>query len=158
MNNLLIIRAKPNPEGKDRDDGIFLLHLKLRQEWIDIKNVGFSNVDLKERCIYHGVYNEAGTLVSREILIHLNGILKPGEILRIHSGPIVPITSLAIDDRIGADYHVYTAHTNYALNNKYGDEIGLWHSEKKVYEDKTFYDPNPRNGAVLIRVGNKLTV
>jgi hypothetical protein len=60
------------------------------------------------------------------------------------------------EDVAGVDYHCFTGRRNYIWNNACGDVAGLY--DGRVFEDKAGYDPQPPEGAVLFRVGDKLVL
>jgi hypothetical protein len=50
-----------------------------------------------------------------------------------------------------------TGRDAYVWNNAEGDGPGLWRPSMKSWVDRTSYDPNPPEGAVLVRTGEKLS-
>lgn len=67
-------------------------------------------------------WSDAYIFQSVQVLPALALVLKPGEILRIHSGGFLPIAELLSVDREGANYHKFTG-KNYILDNKRVDGI-----------------------------------
>ena len=156
-----IIRAKPNPAGKDRTR-ILVFPQKLAGEWIDIKNEGHFDVRLNGLQVYHLAYKaikEEMEMVKEfrfgSLFQPTQGILRPGKVLRIHSGGRIPITKLLLIDRIGADFHTFTG-KNYIWNNDKKDVPAIWNPRTEKWEDETWYDANPPEGAILKRVNDKL--
>jgi len=157
---ILICRAKPNPAGKDRAGG-YPRHEQLLGEWVDLRNTGdaavvlstihLSNMQFSQNCIPNGQPN-----------IYWNGssnqTLAPGQILRVHTGKSTYSYLMSDEDKIGVDLHVYAEKGNFVLNNKCGDVLAvLWrYNNEWRKEDGSFYDPNPPEGAILKRVGDKL--
>jgi hypothetical protein len=153
MKSLLISSAKPNPAGKDKNKSGQASAAQLGGEWIDIRNTGAYPVDLSGVEVYHVAYDSAGQ--SRLALVTtLYGTLASGQVIRVHSGP-GPEDYLYPLDRLGADRHHFTR-KNYVWNNDKGDRPALWQSGSNEWVDKTYYDPNPREGAVLVRRNDKL--
>jgi hypothetical protein len=56
----------------------------------------------------------------------------------------------------GADYHVFTGEDEYVWNNRQGDTPLLFNDTTEKTIDKASYDPNPPEGVVLVRAGDKL--
>lgn len=158
MGNLLITKAKPNPFGKDRSTFLSQLLSQLPAEWIDFQNVGTQGVKLDNIALYHQTFDAFCRFLSFAPLLHVNGTLQPGEIVRVHSGHQIPIAQLSYEDRLGADYHLFINFGNYVWNNSCGDKAGLWDEFLKQWVDTAFYDPNPPEGAILRRIGNKLVL
>lgn len=80
----------------------------------------------------------------------------PGKIVRVHSGQNRELSVVRPDDLAGADYHVFTGDDAYVWNNKQGDTPLLFYDVKKETIDSASYDPNPPEGVVLVRQGDKL--
>lgn len=60
------------------------------------------------------------------------------------------------EDRQGADFHAFVGRDLYVWNNAEGDCSGLWSPAAQRFIDKACYDPHPPEGAILVRVGDKL--
>lgn len=155
MTDLLISHLKPNPTGKDRTMGS-IPNSQLVGEWVDIKNTSGKKLNMAGVKVYDNTF---GTFCSNqgERLIFTFGqfSLPAGEVVRIHSGDKVSISSLAFIDRSGADYHAFTGDHSYAWNNVCGD-IARVRNSKGVLIDRTHYNPRPVEGRVLNRVGQVL--
>ncbi len=156
---LKIIRAKPNPAGKDRLRHVIAPRSLLSGEWIDIKNEGRENVHLNGLQIWTVFYskNKERMQIVMQFNLGENDILLPDKIIRVHSGKEIPPSELCWHDREGADYHVFT-HTNYIWNNNEIDQPSIWDPKLKKWIDETWYEPKPPEGAILIRNNEKLTV
>ena len=65
---------------------------------------------------------------------------------------------MALEDRIGAQTHVWTERNTFALNNgACGDKLTIWFNNGKwVRVDEASYDPFPPEGKILRRVGDRL--
>jgi hypothetical protein len=150
--SLQIIKAKPNPAGKDRI-GNFSPQSQLAGEWIDIKNTGQQDENLKNINLYHYAYLIVGG--EWEIVTDFSGILAAGKIMRIHSGHEIPAGQMDIEDFVGADYHVFS-NKDYVWNNDKKDYPRIWNSATKQWIDKTYYDAFPPEGKILQRVNDKL--
>jgi hypothetical protein len=151
--DLLIIKAKPNPSGKDRGAGAFTPAAQLAAEWVDFQNTTQGSLDLSGVQLYHWAYvNGKG---EWQIAMDFNGILKSKEIVRVHSGGKISLEQMYYEDRIGAHYHLFTG-KNYIWNNDKKDYPGLWYEPKEQWLDKTEYDAYPIEGKILQRYNDKL--
>lgn len=152
MKSLRIIRAKPNPRGKDRA-GTYTPPVQLAAEWVDIQNDGNEPFPLEPIILCHLAYQPGCREPKWEKMTPFTGTLQPGKIVRVHSGSAIPLTEMHPVDILGADHHIFTGR-NYVWNNTCGDAPALW--DGRMYEDKAGYDPQPPEGVVLHRVGDKL--
>lgn len=150
----MVARTKPNPIGKDRNRYGGASATQLGAEWVDIKNVTSSAISLANVELYHRAYSGADSRWAR--VMGFTGALGPGQVVRVHSGQVRPISVLRQEDLDGADHHVFSGHDNYVWNNAEGDSPGLWNSAAKQWIDSASYDPYPPEGIVLIRSGDKL--
>lgn len=150
--SLKIIKAKPNPAGKDRI-GNFTPQAQLAGEWVDIKNTGQQEMNLGNIRLYHYAYRPNGN--EWEIVRYFSEILPPGKIIRVHSGKEISPGLMRIEDFVGADYHVFSD-KNYVWNNDKKDYPRIWNAATKQWLDKTYYDAFPPEGKILQRVNNKL--
>lgn len=154
MKALKITQAKPNPTGKDWFPGD-IPSRQLAGEWVDFKNVGNESFSLRNIALYHVAYQLGCTSGKWKKVEGFKGVLDVGGIVRVHSGGRIPLEQLDPVDVRGADYHIFTG-DSYIWNNDCGDKPSLYDLIRKKWIDKTFYDPNPPEGEILIRVGNKL--
>ncbi|HAX41799.1 MAG TPA: lamin tail domain-containing protein [Bryobacteraceae bacterium] len=150
---LQIMRIKPNPAGKDRSRYGQSSAAQLAAEWVDFQNTSSVAVDLAPVELWHQAYHH-GQNPTWEKVTTFSGTLAPGKNVRVHSGS-GPESIIRDDDRRGADYHVFTG-KNYIWNNKEGDTPALFNRVTEVTLDSASYDPNPPEGEVLVRSGNKL--
>lgn len=150
---LQTVRLKPNPAGKDRTK-TGVSETQLGAEWVDIKNTGSYDVSLAGTNLFHKAYKYDGSW-DWELVKALSGILKPGEILRVHSGK-GPLSVLRAEDQSGAHYHTFIGESRYVWNNDKGDTAGLWQPATKEWDDEASYDPYPPEGVILVRSGSKL--
>lgn len=149
---LQIARIKPNPAGKDTYRG-YAPASQLAAEWVDITNAGTLPVVLNGISLYHRAFTAGNARWA--LVTSLQGSLPAGRTLRVHAGRGgVGVVRQA--DLIGADYHAFTGEDRYVWNNREGDTPLLWHDAQKVQIDAAAYDPNPPEGAVLVRVGDRL--
>lgn len=151
---LQIIRAKPNPAGKDRYDS-FTPDAQLAAEWIDIGNTGVTPLSLNGLILYHKIFNNFCAELGFDLVTRFQIILQGGEVVRVHSGGRIPLEHMYREDALGVDYHIFTG-GNYVWNNTCGDTVVLYNSLSGLEIDKTYYDPHPPEGKVLRRIGNKL--
>jgi hypothetical protein len=151
--SLYITRIKPNPAGKDRGPHGQTSASQLAAEWVDFENNGTGGVDLSMVELFHRAYHY-GQQPTWERVSTFTGILPAGKSVRVHSGG-GPEGVIRDEDRRGADYHVFSGE-NYVWNNKEGDTPALYHTTTKTTLDAASYDPNPPEGQVLVRSGDKL--
>ena len=152
MKYLQIVKAKPNPMGKDRTQGQ-TPKKQLAAEWVDFKNGGDESYDLQSVSLQHIAYQPGCRDGKWAQVMTFKGFLKPGEVVRVHSGSEIPPSEMYPEDATGATYHLFTG-KNYIWNNDCGDTAGLW--DGKVWIDKASYDPYPVEGKILLRQGDKL--
>ncbi len=157
MKTLKSIRLKPNPSGKDRTRRGGATATQLGGEWVDIQNTGNAAVDLSGVKLYHIAYSGATDNGRWEEVMSFKGSLGAGQVMRVHSGG-GPLSALHTIDQQGADYHLFTGRDAYVWNNDRGDCSTLWQAGESEPFDKACYDPNPPEGVILVRVGNKLVV
>lgn len=150
--SLQIIKAKPNPAGKDRI-GNFSPQSQLAGEWVDIQNIGSQPVDMANFKLYHWAYKIPKS--EWEIVTDFQGILPIGEIVRIHAGQSIPLNQLHSEDIAGAQHHVFSE-KGYVWNNDNADYPSIWNVAGKKWIDQSEYDSFPEEGRILQRVNNKL--
>lgn len=154
---LQVIKAKPNPAGKDRSPRLLTTQSRLGAEWIDIKNIGSVGYSLKNIQIYHLAYTNGSAKpallkdFSRTIF---NLVLPPGSVMRIHSGN-GPESLLLPIDKQGANIHYFTR-KNYVWNNDKTDKPMIYDSKNEKIIDQTYYDSPVVDGKILVRVNGKL--
>ena len=158
---VVICRAKPNPAGKDRVGG-YPSNEQLLGEWVDLQNTGDAPVTLS-RIHLSDVRFSQSCVPEGQPIIYWNGSdsqsLASGQIVRVHTGKSLYSSGMLNEDRAGVHLHAYAEKGNFVLNNKCGDIIGVWRigsDGKWIKEDGASYDPNPPEGAILRRVGDKL--
>jgi hypothetical protein len=150
---LTIIRIKPNPTGKDRPRNGAPTPTQLAAEWVDWRNDTGSSVNLAGVALWHKAYN--GNQWSWERITGFTGTVGAGEIVRVHSGkPREGVISP--EDRAGAHHHIFTGDDRYVWNNREDDTPLLHNDPRNETIDSASYDPNPPEGAVLVRLGAKL--
>lgn len=152
MSNLRTVRLKPNPSGKDRTRWGGASATQLGGEWADIENQGSQGFDLQGVGLHHVAYKSDGSS-QWDLVISFQGVLQPGQVMRIHAGA-GPESVLLAQDRNGADIHLFTG-GNYVWNNDKGDCAGLI-KNSTTQLDKACYAANPPEGVILKRVGEGL--
>jgi hypothetical protein len=157
MKNLKTVRLKPNPSGKDRSPRGHATAAQLGGEWVDIKNMGSTAVDLTGVTLYHIAYRSATDNGTWEEVMTFRGSLGPGKAIRVHAGS-GPLNVLHAIDQQGADFHLFTGRNAYVWNNDRGDCSALWQAGEKSYFDKACYASNPPEGVILVRSGDRLVV
>jgi hypothetical protein len=157
---LRIYRAKPNPPGKERQRGPVESEILLG-EWVDIENVGTESITFSNIKLHHTKFNSlCQTRGGTECYWNAEGrgLLKPAQILRVHTGKQCEKAQLAPVDDGDTDWHAYAERDNFVLNNRCGDIIVItWVDEQgRSFKDAASYAPNPRAGAILVRLDNQL--
>jgi hypothetical protein len=152
-----VCRVRPNPAGKEHQrDGSPPAEL-VCGEWIDIRNHGMSAVTTKGVCLYHLAYPGPGGAPECRLVASLpDRWLKPGEVLRVHSGQRRDLSALRPEDRTGADWHSFAGENAFNYNNREGDTLILYEVATETAIDTASYDPNPPEDAILLRQGSKL--
>ena len=151
---LLINRAKQNPAGKDRVSRTLTPAVQLAAEWVDVKNGGTSPINLNGVELYHYAYLANGGTEWEKAIV-FSGALGAGMTVRVHSGNPIPLVQMNMEDRNGADHHVFTG-KNYIWNNTRPEFPRLWYTPSRQWLDETSYDVPVPEGKILIRVGVKL--
>lgn len=127
------------------------------KEWFDVRNDGSASVRTSGLCLYHLEYpSSEGDPEYRFVATLPECSLKPGEILRVHSGPRRDVSALDLEDRTGADRHAFTGGEARVWNRREGDTALLYAQATNETTDSVSYDPNPPEGVVLWRQGPKL--
>lgn len=153
---LQIIRLKPNPAGKDRVRSSTPSASQLAGEWVDFKNTGSQAVDLAGLELFHLAYQAGGGKPDwQKVRSFSTWVLQPSQVVRVHSGAGQDTSIIRPEDSQGTDFHAFTGSNQYIWNNAEGDCAWLgW--TRTNQGDKACYDPNPPEGQVLLRVGEKL--
>ena len=156
--SLRIYQAKPNPAGKGRKPTQPEL---LLSEWVDIENNGIELITFSRIQLHHTLFNElCQTRGETEKFWSAegNGLLKPGQILRVHSGRHQDKRLMSDEDQDDADWHAYAERADFVLNNQCGEIIVLtWQDdEEREYKDVASYAPHPPEDQILERVDNQL--
>lgn len=160
MSKLLqVYQAKPNPTGRDTTKGGSARPEQLLGEWVDIKNVGTESVDLSKVELRHTLFGSRCEPTGRTEA-YWSGLseLRPGQVVRIHTGRREDRHLMAAADAAGADLHAYAEQSWFKLNNQCGDTIIVtWvGATGSRVQDSASYSPNPPEGAVLRRSGSSL--
>jgi hypothetical protein len=156
-----IHRAKPNPFGKDTCRGR-PVPAQLLGEWVDLKNVGDDSVPTSILYLSNTEFGP-GCVIRQPTKNYwngpLNGLIRPGEIARVHTGRSSDAWQMQPGDLAGATHHFYAESGLFVLNNDCGDNLGLtWKSSegKWLPEDAASYRPRPAEGRILQRIGGEL--
>jgi hypothetical protein len=151
-----VYRMKLGPTGTGRSQYGSPSHGK-PEEWFDVRNDGSASVRTSGFCLYHLEYpSSEGEPEYRLVVTLPECSLKPGEILRVHSGPRRDLSALYAEDRTGADQHAFTGGEARVWNRREGDTAVLYAQVTEESTDSVSYDPNPPEGVVLFRQGPKL--
>lgn len=154
---LTIIRIKPNPAGKDRPPHDGPTPAQLAAEWVDFRNDEGQDVVLNGVSLWHLTY-APGREPQWAKIQTFSGQLPAAEIVRVHSGRKRALSVVRSEDLAGADHHVFTGEDLYVWNNKQGDKPLLFFEAARKTIDQTSYAPNPPEGVVLVRAGDRLVV
>ncbi len=157
MKTFQTYRLKPNPAGKDR--GRFgATPSQLAAEWVDLRNTGAAAVALTGVTLTHVAYKPGASQGHWEpVFTFGQGVLNPGQVVRIHAGQARTGVILP-EDLAGADYHLFTGEDRYVWNNDRGDCSSLWEAGQPGPYDSACYPAAPPEGVVLVRSGNALVV
>lgn len=155
MQALTIIQAKPNPLGKDKF-GSMVPSAQLAGEWVDFRNSGDEPYSLAGIELQHVAYTTAypNGVWEKVYIFGQSDVLGAGKSVRVHSGGKIDLSMLALVDRQGADYHVFSG-KGYVWNNDRGDSPRLVRKTgvyQPVEVDKATYRAYPQEGKVLIRL------
>jgi len=156
VKTLKITQLKPNPIGKDRPRLGGPTPTQLAAEWVDFLNTGNALVRLVGVTLYHVAYAPGERNGRWEEVRKFTENIEAGKVIRVHSGRPRDLSVIAMEDRLGADSHLFTGRDAYVWNNKEGDIASLWDTGITEFIDKASYDPNPPEGVILVRVGDKL--
>ena len=156
-----IYRAKPNPAGKDTYQHRPLPR-QLLGEWVDIYNDGSQAVSLGYCWLAHQEFT--GNCVPKEnFTIYWQGkpneTLRPGEVIRVHTGKQADASLMLDVDRAGVHLHSFAESGLFVLNNGCGDTLTIWTKDSAgrwVRLETASYGSNPPEGRILTRSGAKL--
>lgn len=159
---LSIVKAKPNPFGKDKVSGTPLPE-QLLGEWVDIQNKGNESVVFSSMELRHTMFDSKCNNLNRtEVYWNGGGVttLTPGQTIRVHTGRLSDKDKMNPADDGAVAWHGYANRDNFVLNNKCGDIIRVTWSDSsgKRWYDEASYDANQPEGAILHRSGNKLVL
>ena len=157
MTRLTITQAKPNPSGKDRL-GSYVPSSQLVGEWVDFKNTSDELCPLNNIELQHIAYTPSYPNGVWDKVMCFSGNLGVGQVVRVHSGgKKIPLETLAPEDFIGANYHLFTG-KNYVWNNNRSDSPRLVLKQNgQVFEiNKATYSAYLPEGKILRRVGGQL--
>ncbi len=158
---LRIYRAKPNPPGKEESQSGPVGSEVLLGEWVDIENVGTESITFSNIQLHHTLFNSlCQTRGGTECYWNAEGrgLLKPAQTLRVHTGKQNDKGQLSSIDEGDTDWHAYAERDDFVLNNRCGDIIVIsWVDDQgRNYKDAASFAPNPRTGAILVRLDNQL--
>lgn len=159
-----IVRAKPNPIGKDTA-GHRPVHRQLLGEWVDLVNNSGATVHLGGLHLANEHYDAHCNRTKTEVYWsgRSNELLPPQGIVRIHTGLRSEAHLMDAQDQLGVALHSYADSGLFILNNRCGDRLSLWAKDaagnwRQPSIDTCDYAPNPPEGAVLVRAGDRLVV
>lgn len=156
-----IVRAKPNPFGKDVTSSGTARPAQLLGEWVDLANSGDQSVNLSMLHLTDAQFSPTCEIKHRAVEYWTGkstDVLAPGQIVRVHTGKSGDAYVMPTDDGSGVHIHAFAERGWFVLNNRCGDIISVWwiYNGQWTKEDEASYDPNPPEGAILRRVGNRL--
>jgi hypothetical protein len=159
--HIQIARAKPNPVGKDKTSSGTPKPGQLVAEWVDMKNIGNEPVRFATMELHHTLFSDRCVSLNKTESYWSGGgdaEIQPGETLRVHTGRKEHENTLSAEDRGDGKWRAFAGLDRFVLNNRCGDIIHvLWTARDGTrYRDSAGYDPNPPEGSVLHRRGDKL--
>ncbi|MCI0338047.1 MAG: hypothetical protein L0226_10745 [Acidobacteria bacterium] len=159
--SLRIYQAKPNPAGKAKTTGGLSKPELLLGEWVDIENDGTELIAFSKIQLHHSLFNElCQTRGQTEQYWRAEGkgLLKPGQLLRVHTGRHQDKSLMSTIDEEDVDWHAYAERDDFVLNNRCGDIVVVtWIDEDgREYKDAASYAPHPPEGVILKRSDNQL--
>lgn len=143
MPDLYIVRAQPNPPGRDARRGGQVTNSKLNEEWVEfVVQEGRHMVgDELSHLTFDGYCRTTGV----EVVFRFGAInLSPGHRVRVHTGVGTP-------EWEGSTLHVYAGRSWYVWNNGCGDRATLAYNGRAI--DSTYYEANPPEGVLVRRRG-----
>jgi hypothetical protein len=159
---LRIVQAKPNPFGKAAAWAEGVRAEQVLSEWVDVKNIGVSPVQLATICLGHLPISEQTTeVLLAQTRVYWQGegslVLNPNKVLRVFTGRRQDQMIVALEI-LGADLIEFADQPGFIFN-PWGAEILVltwqtWRNEIRM--DKAYYRPHPPEGAVLRRVEEEL--
>jgi len=152
-----VYRIKPSPSGKRADrEGAASAEMAVG-EWVDLRNHGSKTLTTKGISLYHVVETGPGGGPEYRFVVTLPDCsLKPGEVLRVHSGRRRDLATLPSEDRAGAEWRTFTNEAGYVWGDRQGDTAMLYEAASREMIDWASFDPDPPEGLFLQRQGAKL--
>jgi hypothetical protein len=145
MPSLYIVRAQPNPRGKDTTRSGYVTNEKLNEEWIEFEAREVRNLvgDVLSHLTFTGSCQQTGA----DTLINFgSGQLLVGQRVRVHTGR-------GTNQWVGSVYHMYLNRGWFVWNNACGDRATLSHQSTII--DWARYRPNPPEGELVRSVGTE---
>src|ERR1041385_6525913 len=124
--SLQVYQSKPNPTGKDKTSSGVAKPEQLIGEWVDIKNIGTEPVRFSTIELHHTLFGSRCEQTNRtERYWSSNGTdsLKPGQVLRVHTGRKQYEHLLTPVDKGSVDWRGFAERDSFVLNNVCGDTI-----------------------------------
>jgi hypothetical protein len=144
MGSLVIVRALPNPVGRDRTPTNSVTNSQLNEEWVEFSNTAIGPVSLDGVRIAHYTFDSRCTKSGESDLMSFQGSLGSNFSIRLHTGAGTPWNDRTVR-------HLFLGHGNYVWNNRCGDTAVLRTRTDEVI-DWASYKPTPPEGNVLTRV------
>lgn len=159
---LVISRAKPNPAGRDKS-GNRPIARQLLGEWVDLVNNGSTTIHLGGTHLANETYDDRCKRTGARAYWSGSSsqLLAAGAVARIHTGRLADAHLMDVHDQLGAQVHLFAESDQFVLNNRCGDKLTLWARDaagnwRQPPLDSCSYDPNPPEGVVLVRSGDRL--
>jgi len=137
MGTLYLTQIQPNPPGRDTVSPGRATAAQLNAEWVQVTVVGNDGRSLQGDRLDHNTYRSTGcVLLGNDMIVQFSdGILLPGQSMRIHTGP-------GVSRWEGNLLHVHAGRNWFVWNNRCGDKA-VFSFEQWVI-DWAAYAPNPR--------------
>jgi hypothetical protein len=159
---LRIVQAKPNPVGKAAAWAGGVRAEQVLSEWVDVKNIGVSPVQIATICLGHLPINgQTKEILLAQTRVYWQGegstVLNPNKVLRVFTGRRQDQAVVALEV-CGTDLIEFADQPGFVLD-AWGAEILVvtwqtWRNEIRM--DKAYYRPRPPEGVVLRRVEEEL--
>ena len=144
MSILYVVRAQPNPRGKDTLWSGAATNQQLNEEWVEFEAVG-GDRNLTGDVVTHVTFSaHCRTTGSDELIKFSEGTLSVGRRLQLHTG-------FGTNGWVGVTFHMYLGRSWFVWNNACGDRATVSYNGRII--DSAAYAPRPPEGVLERIVG-----